>query len=146
MIKTMNEKIFDEDGVILTVKPRYQNAMNYDWTAQRYEEGSDELVTVPGQSLSIQEIIRRFANGLPLGGFRQPIFDEDDDTPDLRKLDLAEREEYKRHYQAELKDIHEKWAQANKPPLPPSPEPKNDDSGDSSPATPAPKPDSTNKP
>lgn len=61
---------------------------------------------VPDQSMSIPEIVRRFVQGLPLSGTDQgePYYDEDDDTPDFKRMDLAEQEEYltERHNEAVL--------------------------------------------
>lgn len=57
--------------------------------------------TVPNQSLTIQEIYRRYASGRPLTGVKTPIFDDDgeghelgfdDFLPDMSKMDLADRQ------------------------------------------------------
>lgn len=62
-------------------------------------------MTVPDQTMSMREILDRFARGLPLGGMKTPIFDEDDDMPDMRTLDLAERQELSEMYAEELDGI-----------------------------------------
>lgn len=53
-------------------------------------------LTVPDQTLSIREILDRYARGLPLE-VRTPIWDdnadENDVMPDPRTLDLAERQQ-----------------------------------------------------
>lgn len=61
--------------------------------------------TVPDQAMTVREIMERFSRGLPLGGMRIPEYDEDDDMPDIRRLDLAERQELRERYEFELKTI-----------------------------------------
>lgn len=68
--------------------------------------------TVPDQTLSIQEIMRRYAKGLPIGGQKVELFDEEDDLPDPRTLDLAERQEYAEIYVAEIKDYNKRQKEA----------------------------------
>lgn len=53
-------------------------------------------LTVPDQSMSVQEILTRYAQGLPLGGQRVPVFLGEDDPlqgVDIRTLDLSEQAE-----------------------------------------------------
>lgn len=71
--------------------------MNFRTKYNRKEQPKGEVntlpsMTVPDQSMSIQEIVRRYASGLPLGGERVPFYmDEDTDLPDLSKMDKIER-------------------------------------------------------
>lgn len=61
--------------------------------AQKRKEERNLLpsLTVPDQSMSVAEIMRRYANGLPIGGAKVPLWEEDEDFyPDVRTLDLAE--------------------------------------------------------
>lgn len=72
-------------------------------------------LAVPNQSLSIQEIYKRYATGRPLGGTRELIYDDDgtgkmvvnfdDYMPDLNKLDLADRQEILIHAKEKLDEI-----------------------------------------
>lgn len=51
--------------------------------------------TIPDQSLSVSEIMRRYSRGLPLGGQKVPVYEGDEDYfPDLSKMDLADRQQY----------------------------------------------------
>jgi len=43
----------------------------------------------------------RFTKGLPISGSKLPVYDEDDETPDFRTLDLSEAHEL-------LESMHEK--------------------------------------
>lgn len=53
-------------------------------------------MTVPDQSMSVQEILRRYASGLSPLGERVPVYDGDEEVPDLKKMDLAEIEQLKK--------------------------------------------------
>lgn len=75
---------------------------------KRYETNPFPSMTVPDQTMSIREIMQRFAKGLPIDGSKVPIYDEENDLPDLRTLDLAEREDYINSYTAELNEIKQK--------------------------------------
>lgn len=76
---------------------------------KRYEENTAPSLTVPDQSLSINEILKRFASGLPLGGSKVPFYqDEDDDLlggVDPKTLDLAEKQQIKEAAKKELEEI-----------------------------------------
>jgi hypothetical protein len=62
---------------------------------EKYEVNTQPSKTVPDQSLSVQEILRRYARGLPLSDVKTPIYEgEETYHPDLSKMDLADREAY----------------------------------------------------
>lgn len=65
--------------------------------------------TIPDQTLSVREILVRYAKGLPLDGMKQPIWEgEDGDAIDPRRLDLAERQELEIAARQELAEIEER--------------------------------------
>ncbi|RLD25917.1 MAG: hypothetical protein DRI75_12625 [Bacteroidetes bacterium] len=65
--------------------------------------------TIPDQTLSIRELIKRYATGLPLDGLKNPIYEgEDGDGIDPRRLDLAERQELEISARQELAEIEER--------------------------------------
>jgi DNA-binding transcriptional MerR regulator len=66
-------------------------------------------MTVPDQSMSVRELLSRYANGLPLGGIKEQIYEgEDGDGIDPRRLDLAERQELEIAARQELAEIEER--------------------------------------
>lgn len=67
-------------------------------------------MTLPDQSLSIPEIMERYSRGLNLGAnTRTEIYHgEDDEFPDLSRMDLVEREEYILNRRQELDDLKSK--------------------------------------
>jgi hypothetical protein len=65
--------------------------------------------TIPDQSMSVRELLSRYASGLPLGGVKEQIFEgEDGDGIDPRRLDLAERQELEIAARQELAEIEER--------------------------------------
>lgn len=61
-------------------------------------------LTIPDQSLSIKEILQRYARNQPLhiSNF-EPIYDGDDnELPDPRTLDLVERQEMAENFREQL--------------------------------------------
>lgn len=71
-----------------------------------------ESKTQPGQSLSIRQILDRFARGMPVvGNASTPVYNGDKQIPDLSKMDFAEREDYIIQHRAKVeamkKDISE---------------------------------------
>lgn len=49
----------------------------------------------PDQTMSIREIMERYARGLPIADQKTPIYLDEEEFPDLRKFDLVEIEEMK---------------------------------------------------
>lgn len=73
------------------------------------EINEEPSVTIPDQSMSVRELLTRYANGLPLGGVKEQIYEgEDGDGIDPRRLDLAERQELEISARQELAEIEER--------------------------------------
>lgn len=72
-------------------------------------------MTIPDQTLSIKQILDRYARGLPLGGAKEPIYEgEEDFTPDLEHMDLADRQEYLENVEKEVSEIKERMDKREK--------------------------------
>ncbi len=81
--------------------------MNAKTFEKSYEHNYGPSLTIPDQTLSIRQILERHSRGLPLDGWKVPIWDgEDNDLPDIRTLDLAERQELAHLYQQELNNYN----------------------------------------
>lgn len=86
---------------------------NYSYEKYKGEVNNLPSQTIPNEALSIREILVRYSRGLPIDG-KIPIYDEENDLPDPRKMDLADwetmqieaREEVQR-----IKSAHEKQLQ-----------------------------------
>jgi hypothetical protein len=62
-------------------------------------------LTVPDQTMSIRTILERYSRGLPIGGRTDVYYDEEDDLPDPRTLDLAERQELAEQFKNEINEV-----------------------------------------
>lgn len=72
--------------------------------------------TIPDQSMTISEIMRRFASGLPVEGAKVSVYDgEDELLPDMAKLDLADRQELLEQTRDNVKSLQSKLRQKQKP-------------------------------
>lgn len=74
---------------------------------QRFTQPS---MTIPDQTLSIPELIRRYAQGLPLGAPKVPMYEEDPEQDLLgginwNTLDISEKQNFIKSAQNEIKDI-----------------------------------------
>jgi len=88
---------------------KIKNMLNAHTFPKEYEKNGQPSQTVPDQTMSIRELVRRYASGLPLGGSKEPIYEgEDGDGVDPRRLDLAERQELEIAARQELAEIEER--------------------------------------
>lgn len=70
-------------------------------------------LTQPDQSMSIQEIMRRFRAGLPLEGQRVPLYEGEDAVPiEVAHMDLIDREMALRAAKEELAETKKRVADA----------------------------------
>lgn len=86
--------------------------LNRDKHSRNYEINEFPSETIPDQSMSIRTILERYSRGMPIGGAKEPLFQDDDeynDLPDPRKLDLAERQEMAEMAKTELQSIKSKY-------------------------------------
>lgn len=62
------------------------------------EKQDPRSITVPGESMTVKEILKRHASGRPIPAGRMPIYDSDQELriPDLEKLDKMQIEDLKR--------------------------------------------------
>lgn len=77
---------------------------------KNYETNDEPSLTIPDQTMSIKEILSRYASGLPVGGQKTALYDETESEeyfPDPRYMDLAERQEYAENYKQEFQAIKE---------------------------------------
>jgi hypothetical protein len=77
---------------------------------KEFEVFTSPSKTVPDQTLSIPELIQRYASGLPLGGSKVPSYSEDPENDilqgrDFRTLDLSEQHELIQAASDEIKEI-----------------------------------------
>lgn len=86
-----------------------KNALNAHTFETKGQVNNEPSQTVPDQSMTLRELLVRYAKGLPLEGARTPIWEgEEGFEKDPETLDLAEREELAEKAREELKAIDEK--------------------------------------
>lgn len=62
--------------------------------------------TIPDESLTVQEIMTRFARNMPINASnREPIYHGDQFVPDFEHMDLADREQYLDETKKEVENI-----------------------------------------
>jgi hypothetical protein len=73
------------------------------------EINNEPSQTIPDQSMTVRELLTRFASGMPLTNGKEQIYEgEDGDGIDPRRLDLAERQELEIQARQELAEIEER--------------------------------------
>jgi len=89
---------------------KIQDSMNY--VSPRGSDPGGPSLTVPDDSMSLMEILRRYSVGLPINGNSREQYYEEDYLPDLEKMDLEEiaqltmeNQEKRELLQKQLKDL-----------------------------------------
>jgi len=87
---------------------KIRNSLNAHTFPKNYKVFTMPSETIPDQSLTMRQILDRYARGLPLEA-KEMVWDDnadlDDILPDPRTLDLAERQEFADNAKKELQDI-----------------------------------------
>lgn len=74
------------------------------WIPQ-YETNFGGSQTLPDQTMPIRTLLERYARGIPVHT-KEPIYEgEENDLPDISRLDYAERQEYALQFAKEYSDI-----------------------------------------
>lgn len=73
-----------------------------------YETNTQPSETVPDQTLTIPQILERYARGLPLESNKNPVYEENDplDGIEFRTLDLSEQMDFLQETRQKVKDIN----------------------------------------
>lgn len=103
-----DENIENVQTIYQTI-PVIRTMYNSKYFPKTYEVNTQPSLTVPDEAMTIQEIVNRYAHGMPLPAGRVgEYFGEDSELPNnMDNLDLAEREEILREVAAERDKIIE---------------------------------------
>lgn len=87
---------------------------NYEFKDKKIEgqKFTQPSMTIPDQTMSIPELIRRYAQGLPLGAPRVPVYDGEDDPMqgiNFKKLDLSEQMSQIKMFTNEIKETNKRY-------------------------------------
>lgn len=103
---------FYVDSIVFNekVKARIKNSLTAKYYPKKYEVNNMPSMTIPDQAMSLKTILERYAKGLPITtNVNQPIEQEPGgEGIDLRKLDLAEREQLLDNLKGKIKDYQER--------------------------------------
>lgn len=108
----------------------------FNYVFENYGETNDlPSVTIPGDSMSLKEMLDRFARGLALPEPRQiPYYNENEVFPNLRSMDLTEQADYMENVTLQataLQSDYEELIQSSKKdagaPSSPAPDPNKQD-------------------
>lgn len=79
------------------------------------ESSRQPSLTIPDQTMSMREIMDRFARGLPIEAGKVPVYEGDEDiTPDWNRLDLSEKMELAREASEKIKEFNDNQDKARK--------------------------------
>lgn len=101
----------------MNIKKQFNQATNPKY-AKDYETNLLPSMTIPDQSMSIPEIMRRFAAGLSIDNAKIPLYEGEDgvlDGVNLKTLDISERYALVEQKRQELQDIYKRQVSARKP-------------------------------
>lgn len=85
------------------MKPNFRTQYNY--VQPKGETNTMPGLTMPDQTMSIPELLARYAKGMPLS-VKQPIYAKDDlDMDEFRKLDPVDKHRLIRERMEELKQL-----------------------------------------
>lgn len=90
---------------------RVKNSLNYQLFQKNPEINTQPSKTIPDQTMSLREIMTRYAHGLPIDK-KIPLYDgEEGSGINPATLDLAERQEMAQEYAEELQAIKTRIAE-----------------------------------
>lgn len=97
--------------IVPFVTPVIQTQYNRASMRKRYEVNLEPSLTVPDQSMSIPEILARYAKGLPLeGNNKVPLYEGEEDPlfgVNPKTLDLSEKYDFVENKMSELKEEYD---------------------------------------
>lgn len=68
-------------------------------------------LTIPDDSMSLEEILRRYMAGLPINGSNQETFYEEEELPDLKTMDLEEIAQLRDEVEEKIDNYRKQQAQ-----------------------------------
>ena len=89
---------------------KFQTPHDKSTRVSKFQVFTQPSQTVPDQTMSIPELIRRYAQGLPLGAPKVPMYEEDPEQDLLggmnwNKLDLSEKSQFIKSAKNEIQEI-----------------------------------------
>lgn len=88
---------------------KVKNWLNFSQFDKDLEENSQPSITLPDQSMTIKQMLERHSKGLPIAlyGGEAIYGGEEDELPDLRKMDLSEIQDLREFIQGKINQAHQ---------------------------------------
>ena len=102
------------------MKPRIKYNFEFQHLKIEGQKFTQPSMTIPDQTMSIPELIRRYAQGLPLGAPKVPIYEGEDDPMqgvNFKKLDLSEQMQQLKIFSNEIKETNKRYNASKKKPI-----------------------------
>ena len=123
MVLDQEGKVIDQ-GIVLVADVAEETFRTRQWRNLRWrtpytypefpsnnEINTQPSLTVPDQTMSIQEILSRYARGIEPDNVRTPIYEGEDAMPDISKMDLADQQAFREAVEEELDGIKSHYAE-----------------------------------
>lgn len=94
------------------IKIRNQHHARYD--KKDNEQIKEPSKTVPGQSMTILEMVQRHRKGLPIDESTGALYQGEEDLPDISNMDLIDRQAYIDSVADALVEVKERLKEAHK--------------------------------
>jgi hypothetical protein len=94
---------------------KFRTPYNAHELPKQFEQNTMPSQTIPDQTMSIKEIFRRFAQGLPMEGQKVPVYD-DEYVPDVTKMDLADVQSLREQNAEYIKSMQERLQKSKRKP------------------------------
>lgn len=90
--------------------PRFKTPYNAELFPATYEVNIKPSLTVPDQSMTIEQILKKNQSGIDVTGYKIPIFHGEDDqfSIDMKKLDLSEQMELIQENRRRIYDLQDR--------------------------------------
>lgn len=97
---------------------KFKTQYNHKPSKEDLEHNFGPSLTVPDQSLSVSELLRRHRAGLPIDGKKMTFYDDEGNQetmefPDVRKMDISEIQEMIEKNREYIKELQESVETAN---------------------------------
>lgn len=93
MTKKKTVKVSAETGEVVK-NPVVYTALTVRNREDSYEINREPSATVPGQTMTIQEMVARHRKGLPIDESKGALYQGEDLIPDISEMDLVDRQAY----------------------------------------------------
>lgn len=115
-VTTLQLTTKDGDNFALAKKPRFVTIYNWDKAYSIYNaKPYGRSRTVPGQSMTVEQIYQRYASGQPVSAYKdEPVFHGDFPMPNFDKMDKIDREKFRLENARYIAELREKVEAAEK--------------------------------